>query len=115
MRTPIAVDGQPTAPIAGQLRAEKRATSLVYEHLVTTAGIGVAELWIEALAWGRSPAPHPGVAQGWSLYSTPASEHIARASHPRATAAVLAFSRRAWEAAQRDWETSPLLASIRGA
>jgi hypothetical protein len=99
----------PPIEIWNWLRDEMRATSLVYEHLVTTAGLGVAEQWLDALECKHNPGflfTFIGRSKGWFIASSDESEKIAKASHPLASDAVLTHSLREWEAAKARYEQS---------
>src|SRR3990167_7411632 len=64
-RHPIALpELRPRAAVAQIVRNEMRATGWIYQMLIDTAGIGVAERWIEALAWERGPHRW-GTKVGW--------------------------------------------------
>lgn len=76
-RQPIHVEAQPPAVLMREIRDEMRQHSLVYEHLLAKFGLGEAERWIEALAWGHN-LNSEGPRKGWYLYASNASERIAK-------------------------------------
>ena len=87
MRNVINMEAIPPAKMAQAARDYKRANSPVYHYLLQSAGLGVAESWIEALAWQAPPsddlsrlviAEQKPATGGWDLYATSSSERIAQ-------------------------------------
>jgi hypothetical protein len=82
-RQPICVD-RPSFEELKAARDRERSTSLVYEHLLSKFGIGVAEAWIEALEPQRADdlisraIRHRSPSNGWVLCATAQSERIAK-------------------------------------
>jgi hypothetical protein len=83
MRNPIFVN-LPSFEELKAARDRERSTSLVYEHLLSKFGIGVAEAWIEALEPFRGDdlisraIRHQSPTHGWVLCATAQSERIAK-------------------------------------
>lgn len=82
-------EAQPPERIATILREQKRQ-SPVYAHLLEARGLGVAEKWINALAWmapctaeeslGYFALAQISETQGWLLHASAESERIAKST-----------------------------------
>lgn len=106
MRQPIAID-RPSATNLAVLRDRERATSRVYEHLLTRYGLGIAERWLDALATTRYSdtlslaARASSPTGGWILSATATSEQIAKKTHAIPERHIIDMSLRSWRAAQQ--------------